>query len=458
MLKTYTLGGKTIDFEFLSDQSLNFYDSCNKTVNYEDPNINVSIPVFSIHGNHDDPSGLGRLSVLDILSTTGLINYFGKWTDLNKVEISPILLKKSETQLSLYGLSHIHDNRLARLFRDSQVIMEKPEGDDQDWFNLMVLHQNRANRGLKNYLPEDILPNFLDLIIWGHEHDCRIKVEENRKNCFFVCQPGSSVATSLSDGESRQKHCGILKIHKKNFVIEPIILETVRPFVFDNIDMTDFADEIGIHNDITGTVQDIVKQRIEEMLKTAKEQINDNPRQPKKPLIRLRIMYQDEDHVFNALRFGQQYTERVANPLDMILFKKLQKPKSESKSLNGTGMNQIYNQDGLESLDRVEDLVEKRFEEADESNQLEIVPVKCLTELTRRLVDCDDKNAADKIVDWFINTATDYLMEKHPAKEVLEEEISNFKLKGDEIYKNMLDVRITFFNCFFLLTFLNFRC
>lgn len=27
-------------------------------VNYEDPDINVAIPVFAIHGNHDDPSGV----------------------------------------------------------------------------------------------------------------------------------------------------------------------------------------------------------------------------------------------------------------------------------------------------------------------------------------------------------------------------------------------------------------
>jgi double-strand break repair protein MRE11 len=27
-------------------------------VNYEDLDINVAIPVFSIHGNHDDPSGV----------------------------------------------------------------------------------------------------------------------------------------------------------------------------------------------------------------------------------------------------------------------------------------------------------------------------------------------------------------------------------------------------------------
>lgn len=29
------------------------------TVNYEDPNYNVSIPIFLIHGNHDDPAGVG---------------------------------------------------------------------------------------------------------------------------------------------------------------------------------------------------------------------------------------------------------------------------------------------------------------------------------------------------------------------------------------------------------------
>jgi len=43
-----------------------------------DPNINISLPVFIIHGNHDDPSGDGLYSALDILSTSGLINYFGK--------------------------------------------------------------------------------------------------------------------------------------------------------------------------------------------------------------------------------------------------------------------------------------------------------------------------------------------------------------------------------------------
>jgi double-strand break repair protein MRE11 len=94
-------------------------------VNYEDPNYNVGMPVFSIHGvktpatrlgsafgfgvvsqpvpqrasgaltepcrspptptllgspagNHDDPSGTDNLAALDILATCNLVNYFGK--------------------------------------------------------------------------------------------------------------------------------------------------------------------------------------------------------------------------------------------------------------------------------------------------------------------------------------------------------------------------------------------
>ena len=39
------------------DGSSQAYRSFNH-VNYEDPDINVAIPVFSIHGNHDDPSGV----------------------------------------------------------------------------------------------------------------------------------------------------------------------------------------------------------------------------------------------------------------------------------------------------------------------------------------------------------------------------------------------------------------
>jgi double-strand break repair protein MRE11 len=34
--------------------------------------------VFTIHGNHDDPAGQDNLSAVDLLSSCGLVNYFGK--------------------------------------------------------------------------------------------------------------------------------------------------------------------------------------------------------------------------------------------------------------------------------------------------------------------------------------------------------------------------------------------
>lgn len=48
------------------------------------------------------------------------------------------------------------------------------------------------------------------------------------------------------------------------------------------------------------------------MIESAKEKLNaDCPQQPKLPLIRLRVIYTNEDHIFNSIRFGQQYGEKV---------------------------------------------------------------------------------------------------------------------------------------------------
>lgn len=58
---------------------------------------------------------------MDLLSVSGLINYFGKWTNLSKVEVTPLLFKKGSTHLALYGLSYIKDQRLSRLLRDKKV-------------------------------------------------------------------------------------------------------------------------------------------------------------------------------------------------------------------------------------------------------------------------------------------------------------------------------------------------
>ena len=66
-------GDKPCELEVLSDTSAEF-QMAGGHVNWEDPNINVAIPIFSIHGNHDDPSGVINLSmpILGCRELTGI--------------------------------------------------------------------------------------------------------------------------------------------------------------------------------------------------------------------------------------------------------------------------------------------------------------------------------------------------------------------------------------------------
>ena len=51
---------------------------------------------------------------------------------------------------------------------------DSPAYPRSQWFNVFVLHQNRLQHtaSAKNTIREDYLAHFLDLVIWGHEHEC----------------------------------------------------------------------------------------------------------------------------------------------------------------------------------------------------------------------------------------------------------------------------------------------
>ena len=136
------------------------------------------MPIFSIHGNHDHPVGLELFSSMDQLSCNSYINYFGKVHSVEEIVVEPVLLVKGKTKLALYGIGHIKDHRLNLAFESNKVEFKRPKTsdgeDDPSWFNILVLHQNRWKGQpwqTRDAVTDHTLPDFIDLVVWGHEHE-----------------------------------------------------------------------------------------------------------------------------------------------------------------------------------------------------------------------------------------------------------------------------------------------
>lgn len=451
LIKRYCFGDKIIGMEFLSEGFGSLRNAGN--VNYEDPNLNISFPIFSIHGNHDDLSGSKQVSAMDILSSTGLINYFGQWNDLSTIEISPLIIRKGATSLALYGLSHIHDQRLARLFHDNKVHFKPPPGDG--YLHVLVLHQNRANRGSKNFIPIECLPDFLDLVIWGHEHDCLIEpiMEKN----IFICQPGSTVATSLAAGEALDKHCGLLLVHKGEFIIRPQPLHSVRPFIFDTYDISSSVDRDDDELSRPSTVKRsrpgsstssrsskldtlvrgmgtlhpgaaesmrMVSAKVDEMIEQAKKKYQGPKKEVPLPLIRLQVKYANEYQAFNTIQFGQHYNGIVANPEDMVKLKEVSKKGVRSK----TGELDVKvevdeDADPQTWADNIESVLTDFFNDDANKDILKSFSANSLIKALSQFVKKDDNDAFTIAVELEIQTITQQLKEMQVPEETIADAI-----------------------------------
>lgn len=336
LLRHYCLGSRVNELELLSDPSVNFPGRFG-TANYEDPNYNISMPVFMIHGNHDDPTGEGNLSAIDILSTAGLVNYFGKSREVDDITMMPVLLKKGSTQLALYGLGNMRDERLHRTFLSHKVkMLAPPETGEVPWFNLLLFHQNRVAHGATNYIPETFLDESLDLVIWGHEHDVQIEPVYVPQRDFYISQPGSSVVVSLSEGEcNRPKTVAILEITGKTFQMKPIVLKCSRPFVMGDISLSSAQPPLNpldlksIERFLCAKIDDLIEKAKVEWIERQGPNCDADSSTPPLPLIRLKVDYSNGFSSFNPHRFGHLFVGKVANPKDVILFYRKRAPTTK---------------------------------------------------------------------------------------------------------------------------------
>uniref|UniRef100_A0A1I7U761 Double-strand break repair protein n=1 Tax=Caenorhabditis tropicalis TaxID=1561998 RepID=A0A1I7U761_9PELO len=378
LLRKYCLNENPIAMEFLSDASVNFNQSVFGHVNYYDQNLNVGLPVFTIHGNHDDLSGKG-LTALDLLHEAGLVNLFGKHSNIQEFIISPILLRKGETRLALYGLGSQRDDRLVRAFKDDNISFLRPNAGAEDWFNLFVLHQNRPRRAMHrstgNYLPESLIPQFFDLLIWGHEHECKpdpqyIAASEAVGDGFYILQPGSTVATSLTPEEALQKNVFLIKIKGRKFASRPIPLQTVRPMICDELLLDKIPQEC---RPVSRTerpktrdgryIDEIaIEAKLNEMI--ARATANRKPKQPELPLIRLKVIYDGDWLHFtpaNAKRIGLRYENVVANAVDMVMIKKNTSKEARSKTEKGKEEEYLTDELGHVSAANLQTIINEYF-------------------------------------------------------------------------------------------------
>lgn len=56
--------------------------------------------------------------------------------------VKPVLLRKGATRLGLYGIGNVKDARMHYELRSNRVRMFMPH-DKDDWFNILLVHQNR---------------------------------------------------------------------------------------------------------------------------------------------------------------------------------------------------------------------------------------------------------------------------------------------------------------------------
>ncbi|BGP17491.1 hypothetical protein JCM10213_004413 [Rhodosporidiobolus nylandii] len=475
-LRERCLGDRPVSLELVSDAGVGIdRDASWPAVNYEDFNINVALPVFSIHGNHDDPQGVGAegaLCALDVLSASGLINYFGRMelpgqatTDEAALEeglkVKPVLLQKGDTKLALYGMGNIRDDRFNFELMNRRINLYRPSEGQEDWFNIILVHQNRVAHGPNNSVPDSAFGEEAHLIIWGHEHDC---IDEARPvpvtgRPYYISQPGSSIATSLAKGEAIPKHVGLLRIQGKEMEFEPIRLRSVRPFVFEEINLLEYHDQQTEDKkklDSKVKVNKYLKAKVNELIDRANkewDELNPDKEEDERllPLIRLRVDYSHGPsgdgyfEVGNPQRFGQDFVDRVANPRDVVQFHRRAATRKAKVNINQPDLADLADAladadaEGASALAKV--TVSSLVHEYLDAQNLNVLSESLIQNAVEEFVGKGDKDAVGNWVKKLLKETRNEIMKKgyEPSKEGpehddLEEEMAAAKKHAEEKY------------------------
>jgi double-strand break repair protein MRE11 len=269
----------------------------------------------------------------------------------------------------------------------------------------------------------------MDLVVWGHEHECLIEPRYNAEQGFHVMQPGSSVATSLMPGEAVPKHVAILKVTGKEFKVEPILLKSVRPFIMKEIVL---AEEPALKNlwkkdnnrtEITRHLIKIVEELIEEAKQQWRDvQVGEITGEEPLPLIRLRVEYSAPDggrfDCENPQRFSNRFTEKVANESDVVQFYR----KKTTKARQSREDPEMPEDSVLEQLSLDSVKVEKLVREFLNAQSLTVLPQDKFGKAVGEFVDKDDKHSVDAFLLENLKTGINFMMKQQSDQDESDDE------------------------------------
>ena len=276
-----------------------------------------------------------------------------------------------------------------------------------DFFNIFVLHQNRDyGRGKKNCVHESMIPEWMDLVIWGNEHECQPKLMESLVGTFRIFQPGSSIATSMVEGESlsNPKNMGILDVRGKQFRLNSVRYTQVRPFTFAELALREEANFEAVDHKVEEKISDLLSSKVNVLIKKTRQASSEveagidglkyRVKDPQKVLVRLKV-----DHAgfptINQQRFGSKFFGDVANPSDLLSFSKKREYRSFSEAERSNRLVHVTEIDeGDEEINKVK--IEELVNESLGQKSLGLLPEG---DMAQALEDYVVRKAASAIVD-----------------------------------------------------------
>jgi double-strand break repair protein MRE11 len=193
----------------------------------------------------------------------------------------------------------------------------------------------------------------------------------------------------------------------------PIPLRTVRPFVIEEVVLSEMAEEEGLNLADQMEITKFLKAKVNALIEKADEQwdernaraVEDGEEELPRmlPLVRLKVDTTGVSEMSNPIRFGQEFQGRIANPRDVLVFHRSKKSAARGGKVKMDQPDLEEEEDGADAdlsiseklaRVRVSTLVKKYLE----AQELQLLGEMEMSDAIAMFVEKDDTHAISTCV------------------------------------------------------------